>query len=247
MSREAAFSALFAAVSAAYPWGLASRRMKLWSEVPVGAAPGVLPARERARDLSVALARDAEAHVRSQALPLFRLPRSDDARRDRRSTPRSTRSTPRSRPPGPTPRSAARRSAAPCTTARLRPCRCAIRATSTATGWRWSACGWLGRDALSARRTANPDAWRADPHHSQRRSPMFVFGSGVLIGTPAGGSPINFGLAQEVTLNIADHHQGALRAVQLSRRDRLRHQEDDRQGQDGAHLGPGAGLAVFRR
>jgi hypothetical protein len=32
---------------------------------------------------------------------------------------------------------------------------------------------------------------------------MFVFGSGVLIGTPAGGSPINFGLAQEVTLNIA--------------------------------------------
>ena len=31
---------------------------------------------------------------------------------------------------------------------------------------------------------------------------MFVFGSGVLIGTPAGGSPINFGLAQEVSLNI---------------------------------------------
>ena len=32
---------------------------------------------------------------------------------------------------------------------------------------------------------------------------MFVFGSGVLIGTPAGGSPINFGLAQEVTLNVS--------------------------------------------
>ncbi|RBP15863.1 hypothetical protein DFR50_107133 [Roseiarcus fermentans] len=31
---------------------------------------------------------------------------------------------------------------------------------------------------------------------------MFVFGSGVLIGTPAGGAPINFGLAQEVTLNV---------------------------------------------
>ena len=31
---------------------------------------------------------------------------------------------------------------------------------------------------------------------------MFVFGSGVLIGTPVGGSPINFGLAQEVTLNL---------------------------------------------
>ena len=39
MSREAAFSALFAAVSAAYPWGLASRRMKLWSEVPSAFRP----------------------------------------------------------------------------------------------------------------------------------------------------------------------------------------------------------------
>jgi hypothetical protein len=32
---------------------------------------------------------------------------------------------------------------------------------------------------------------------------MFVFGSGVLIGTPTGGSPINFGLVQEVSLNVA--------------------------------------------
>ncbi len=32
---------------------------------------------------------------------------------------------------------------------------------------------------------------------------MYVFGSGVLIGTPSGGSPINFGLAQEVSLNIS--------------------------------------------
>ena len=32
---------------------------------------------------------------------------------------------------------------------------------------------------------------------------MFVFGSGVLIGTPAGGTPINFGLVQEVSLNMA--------------------------------------------
>jgi hypothetical protein len=39
MTREAAFSALFAAVSAAYPWGLASRRMKLWSEVPAALRP----------------------------------------------------------------------------------------------------------------------------------------------------------------------------------------------------------------
>ncbi len=39
MSREAAFSALFAAVSAACPWGIASRRMKLWSEVPAALRP----------------------------------------------------------------------------------------------------------------------------------------------------------------------------------------------------------------
>jgi hypothetical protein len=39
MTREAAFSALFAAVSSAYPWGIASRRMKLWSEVPAALRP----------------------------------------------------------------------------------------------------------------------------------------------------------------------------------------------------------------
>jgi hypothetical protein len=39
MSREAAFSALFAAVTAAYPWGLTSRRMKLWTEVPSALRP----------------------------------------------------------------------------------------------------------------------------------------------------------------------------------------------------------------
>jgi hypothetical protein len=39
MTREAAFSALFATISAAYPWGLASRRMKLWSEVPAALRP----------------------------------------------------------------------------------------------------------------------------------------------------------------------------------------------------------------
>jgi hypothetical protein len=32
---------------------------------------------------------------------------------------------------------------------------------------------------------------------------MFVFGSGVLIGTPSNGSPINFGLVQEVSLDIS--------------------------------------------
>jgi len=41
MSREAAFSALFAAVSAAYPWGFTSRRMKIWSEVPASLRPAL--------------------------------------------------------------------------------------------------------------------------------------------------------------------------------------------------------------
>src|SRR5271154_3321211 len=41
MSREAAFSALFATVSGAYSWGLASRRMKLWSEVPSALRPAL--------------------------------------------------------------------------------------------------------------------------------------------------------------------------------------------------------------
>lgn len=41
MSREAAFSALFARVSAAYGWALASRRLKLWSEVPPGQRPAL--------------------------------------------------------------------------------------------------------------------------------------------------------------------------------------------------------------
>jgi hypothetical protein len=39
---------------------------------------------------------------------------------------------------------------------------------------------------------------------------MFVFGSGVLIGTPQGGSPINFGLAQEISLNVASTSTKAL-------------------------------------
>jgi hypothetical protein len=41
MSREAAFSALFQRVSTAFPWGLASRRIKLWSEVPPGQRPAL--------------------------------------------------------------------------------------------------------------------------------------------------------------------------------------------------------------
>ena len=41
MSREAAFIALFGAVSGAYPWGLASRRLRLWSEVPAPMRPAL--------------------------------------------------------------------------------------------------------------------------------------------------------------------------------------------------------------
>jgi hypothetical protein len=39
MSREAAFSALFDTIAAAYPWGLASRRLRLWSDVPASMRP----------------------------------------------------------------------------------------------------------------------------------------------------------------------------------------------------------------
>jgi hypothetical protein len=41
MSREAAFSALFRRVSAAYGWATTSRRIKLWSEVPAQMRPAL--------------------------------------------------------------------------------------------------------------------------------------------------------------------------------------------------------------
>jgi hypothetical protein len=41
MSREAAFSALFASVAGAYRWGVASRRMKLWTDVPASMRPAL--------------------------------------------------------------------------------------------------------------------------------------------------------------------------------------------------------------
>ena len=61
MTREAAFSALFAAVSSAYPWGLASRRMKIWSEVPAALRPAFFQLEFGPGNLSMGLARDAEA------------------------------------------------------------------------------------------------------------------------------------------------------------------------------------------
>ena len=41
MSREAAFSALFDRLCAAYDWGVASRRIKLWSDVPAALRPAL--------------------------------------------------------------------------------------------------------------------------------------------------------------------------------------------------------------
>ncbi len=41
MSREAAFSALFETLSNAYAWGIASRRLKLWSDVPAAMRPAL--------------------------------------------------------------------------------------------------------------------------------------------------------------------------------------------------------------
>ncbi|WP_158812524.1 hypothetical protein [Methylocapsa sp. S129] len=41
MSREAAFSSLFNTLANAYSWGLASRRLKLWSEIPAAMRPAL--------------------------------------------------------------------------------------------------------------------------------------------------------------------------------------------------------------
>jgi len=41
MSREIAFSALFERLSNTYEWGMASRRIKLWSEVPAQMRPAL--------------------------------------------------------------------------------------------------------------------------------------------------------------------------------------------------------------
>ena len=76
---------------------------------------------------------------------------------------------------------------------------------------------------------------------------MFVFGSGVLIGTPQGGSPINFGLAQEISLNIATTTKALYGQNNFPGGDRLGHAQDDRQGQARAHFRPGARQSVLRR
>ena len=96
------------------------------------------------------LARDAEADAGGQALPLFRRPRPDDAGRDRdqQCSRRDRRGACARR--APTSASAARPSAAPCTTARSWACRCETPATSTATASRWSRCGWWGREAAAS-------------------------------------------------------------------------------------------------
>ena len=102
MTREAAFSALFAAVSSAYPWGLASRRMKLWSEVPAALRPAFFQLESGPETYQWASPATPQANARGQALPLFRRPRPDRRRARPPSTMRSTRSTRRSRPPAPT-------------------------------------------------------------------------------------------------------------------------------------------------
>ena len=63
MTREAAFSALFAAVSSAYSWGAGVAADEALERSSSGLAPGALPARKRAGNLSVGLACDAEANL----------------------------------------------------------------------------------------------------------------------------------------------------------------------------------------
>ena len=105
MSREAAFSALFAAVSAAHPWGLAARRLRLWGEVPAALRPALFQlesgpetyqwptpaAPKRTLEAKLFLYFDARD-------PLLRA-RARSTWRSTRSTPRSRRRRPRARPP----------------------------------------------------------------------------------------------------------------------------------------------------
>ena len=132
MSREAAFSALFAAVSAAYPWGVASRRLKLWSEVPAALRPALFQLESGAETYQWPTPAAPKRTLEAKLFLYF------DARDP--ATPgasaidaRSTRLTPRWRRAAPMSRSAARRSAAPSTIARSTAFRCATLATSTAT------------------------------------------------------------------------------------------------------------------
>ena len=118
MSREAAFSALFERVSVAFPWGLVSRRIKLWSEVPPGQRPALFQLESGPGDLPVELARHAAPDLGGQARHVFRRPRSFAPGRHALSTKRSTRSTLRWRRRAPISPKDGRRWAAQSTTAR---------------------------------------------------------------------------------------------------------------------------------
>ena len=145
MSREAAFSALFAAVSAAWPWGLASRRMKLWSEVPAALRPAFFQLESGPETYQWASPAIPKRTFEAKLFLYFdaRDPTTPGATR---STPRSTPSTRRLRPPAPTPRLGRQTLGGAVHDCKIWASRCATPATSTATGWRWSACGWWGRE-----------------------------------------------------------------------------------------------------
>ena len=74
---------------------------------------------------------------------------------------------------------------------------------------------------------------------------MFVFGSGVLIGTPQGGTPINFGLAQEVSLDVQATTKLSLDLDLVSASSALaRGNENGAHQPDGTYyLGPGSSAA----
>ena len=136
VSREAAFSALFAAVSAAYPWGLASRRMKLWGEVPASLRPAFFQlesgpetyqwtspaAPRRTFEAKLFLYFDARDPTTPGASAINAALDAIDVALA---------------PTGADFVSAARPSAAPRMIARSRACRSATPATSTATASRW--------------------------------------------------------------------------------------------------------------
>ena len=146
MSREAAFSALFETLTDAYAWGVASRRLKLWSDVPAAMRPALFQLEAGPETYQWTSLATPRRTVEAKLFLYFNsrdpltpgatainaaLDAIDAAWRRRASTS----------PP------AARRSAARSMTARSRVSRCATPATWTATGWRWWASGLCCREA----------------------------------------------------------------------------------------------------
>ena len=78
---------------------------------------------------------------------------------------------------------------------------------------------------------------------------IFQFGSGVLLGARtdiADATPVNFGLVQEVQLDLSYTTKELYGQNQFAIAIGARHRQDDRQGQDGADQRPRLQQSVLR-